>query len=164
VRMLSNLETDNEKLIQIIFLGQPQLRDKLSLPRLEQLRQRIAVYFHLSPLSREETLRYIRHRLKIASGSERAFFAPGALEEIYGFTRGVPRMINQICDSALLSGFIYGVDTVDEKVVREVIEESPIAQLLHTNPKKTDQQIDSPADTGTPKTDLTQDGFLWRNN
>jgi len=162
VRMLSNLETDNEKLIQIIFLGQPELKDKLSLPRLEQLRQRIAVYFHLSPLSREDAIRYIRHRMRIASNSDRTFFTPEALEEIYRFTKGVPRMINHICDSALLSGFIYGVDTVDEKIVREVIDESPTAQLLFSTQAKAKQKIDAPPET--PETDSSPGGFLWRNN
>ena len=129
VRMLSNLETENEKLIQIIFLGQPELKQKLALNRLEQLRQRIAVFYHLSALNEEETKGYILHRLKVASGTDREYFTEGALRLIYPFTRGTPRLINQICDSALLSGYIYGVDMVDEKIMHEVIKESPISQL-----------------------------------
>ncbi len=162
VRMLSNLETDNEKLIQIIFLGQPELKDKLALPRLEQLRQRIAVYFHLSALNRQDTLNYIRHRMKIASQSDKAFFTPAALEEICDFTRGVPRLINQICDSALLSGYIYGVDIVDEKIVREVIEESPVSRLMSPAKKKAADKIDTPVDISEPV--QPPDSLLWRNN
>jgi len=129
VRMLSNLETESEKLIQIIFLGQPELKQKLALNRLEQLRQRIAVFFHLSPLSLEDTRQYVLHRLKVASSTDKAFFTEEALACVYEFSGGVPRLVNQICDSALLSGYIYGVKQVDEGIMREVIEESPMAQL-----------------------------------
>ncbi|MCK4883189.1 MAG: AAA family ATPase, partial [Candidatus Omnitrophica bacterium] len=107
VRMLSNLETENEKLIQIIFLGQPELKKKLSMPRLEQLRQRIAVFYHLTPLTEEETKQYILYRLKVASESNRQYFTYEALNLVYQFSNGVPRLVNSICDSALLNGFIY---------------------------------------------------------
>lgn len=129
VRMLSNLETENEKLIQILFLGQPELKNKLAMPRLEQLRQRIAVYYHLSPLNREDTLAYIKHRLKVASGSDRQYFTEGALELIYEYSKGTPRLVNQICDSAFLTGYIKEVDVIDEQVIREVIKESPMTVI-----------------------------------
>ncbi len=129
VRMLSNLETENEKLIQIIFLGQPELKKKLALPKLEQLRQRIAVFFHLTPLAEQETKDYIVHRLKVASQSDRLYFTEGALNMVYKFSKGVPRIINQICDSALLSGFIYENLIIDEKTINEVINESPMIQI-----------------------------------
>ena len=141
VRMLSNLETENEKLIQIIFLGQPELKKKLGLPSLEQLRQRIAVFFHLTPLDFGDMCKYIKHRLHVASSSERQYFTEGALRLIYDFSRGVPRLTNQICDSALLSGYIYSADIVDEKIMREVIQESPMTQIAasaHTAMKKMD--------------------------
>ena len=133
VRMLSNLETETEKLIQIIFMGQPELKDKLALPRLEQLRQRIAVYFHLTPLNKEDTKEYIIHRLKVASNSDKHFFTENALDLVYEFSRGVPRIVNQICDSALLSGYIGELKQIDEKVIREVIAESPMQQISRTN-------------------------------
>jgi len=129
VRMLSNLETENEKLIQIIFLGQPELKKKLAQPRLEQLRQRIAVFYHLSPLTMEESKEYILHRLKIASNSNRPFITDGALDLVCRATKGVPRLINQICDSAFLTGFIAGADTIDERLMLEVIHESPMVQI-----------------------------------
>ena len=140
VRMLSNLETENEKLIQIIFLGQPELKEKLALNKLEQLRQRIAVFYHLVPLDIEDTRKYVRHRLRVASTAEREFFTYGALELVYEFSRGIPRLINQICDSALLSGYIYGADVIDEKIMREVIAESPMTQLA--GGKKTIKKLD----------------------
>lgn len=129
IRMLSNLETDNEKLIQIIFLGQPELKKKLAMPKLEQLRQRVAVYFHLTPLTPEETKEYIRHRLKVASGKDRKYFTEGALDLIYLFSRGIPRLINQVADSALLNGFVYEKDIIDEHLMREVIDEAPTSRI-----------------------------------
>ncbi len=129
VRMLSNLETENEKLIQILFIGQPELKAKLALPKLEQLRQRIAVFFQLTPLNREDTKDYIEHRLKVASGSDRKFFTDEALDLICQFSRGVPRIVNQICDSALLSGYIYEKPEIDKALITEVIGESPMTQI-----------------------------------
>lgn len=135
VRMLSNLETESEKLIQIVFLGQPELKQKLALPRLEQLRQRIAVFYHLVPLTLEETREYVRHRLKVASGSNTEFFTAEAIDLVYEYAHGVPRLINQICDSALLTGYIYGTKLVDAKIMREVIEESPMTQITSAHKK-----------------------------
>lgn len=133
VRMLSNLETENEKLIQIIFLGQPELKKKLSLPKLEQLRQRIAVFYHLVPLTEEETRSYIRHRLKIAGGSGRKYFTEEALDYVFQFSKGVPRLVNQICDSALLNGFIYEKEVIDGELMKEVVSESPMVLLSNPN-------------------------------
>ncbi len=144
VRMLSNLETENEKLIQIILLGQPELKKKLAMPRLEQLRQRIAVYYHLTPLSEEDTQKYIRYRLKIASATGRTYFTDKAMDMIYQFSQGVPRLVNQVCDSALLNGFIYEKDIVDENLMHEVIQESPVSQITLTEKKKSemDEEFD----------------------
>ena len=136
IRMLSNLETENEKLIQIILLGQPELKKKLSMPKLEQLRQRITVFYHLIPLSEKETKDYILHRLKIASEGDRQYFTSEALDVIYEFSNGVPRLINQICDSALLNGFIYGKNVIDGALMKEVVSESPMMQIGSQSPKK----------------------------
>ena len=129
VRMLSNLETETEKLIQIVLIGQPELKQKLGLNRLEQLRQRVAIYFHLSPLAFEEMQEYILYRLKVASQSNREYFTPEALRLVYQFSNGVPRLINQICDFALLTGYVDGLKTIDERIMQEVIGESPMQQL-----------------------------------
>jgi len=139
VRMLSNLETENEKLIQIILLGQPELKKKLSLPKLEQLRQRIAVFYHLVPLTEEETKKYILYRLKIASGSNRKYFTSEALDIIYQFSNGIPRLINSICDSALLNGFIYEKEYIDGPLMQEVVDESPMSQLSGQSSVKNSQ-------------------------
>ena len=136
VRMLSNLETENEKLIQIILLGQPELKKKLALPKLEQLRQRIAVFYHLAPLTEKETKSYVLYRLKIASGTDRQYFTEEALDEVYQFSGGVPRLINSICDSALLNGFIYEKDIIDGELMREVVSESPMVQIGSQGNKK----------------------------
>jgi len=129
VRMLSNLETETEKLIQIVLIGQPELKQHLGLSRLEQLRQRVAIYFHLSPLAFEEMQEYILHRLKIASQSDRVYFSKEALQLVYQFSNGVPRLINQICDFALLTGYVDGLEIIDERIMQEVIGESPMRQL-----------------------------------
>jgi len=129
VRMLSNLETETEKLIQIVLIGQPELKQKLGLSRLEQLRQRVAIYFHLSPLTFEEMQEYILYRLKVASQSNREYFTPEALRLVYQFSNGVPRLINQICDFALLTGYVDGLKIIDERIMQEVIGESPMQQL-----------------------------------
>ncbi|MCD4781965.1 MAG: AAA family ATPase [Candidatus Omnitrophica bacterium] len=133
VRMLSNLETEDEKLIQIVLLGQPELKKKLALPRLEQLRQRISVFYHLKPLEADQAKAYIRHRLKVASETDRVYFTEEALDIIVGYSKGVPRLINQICDSALLNGFIYEKEKIDAALMREVIAESPMMQIISDN-------------------------------
>ena len=107
IRMLSNYETDKRKLVQIVLVGQPELRNKLKLPELEQLYQRIAVRCHLGPLSMEDTGRYIEHRLHVAGAANGAVrFAPEASAYIYERTRGVPRLINILCNAVLLAGFV----------------------------------------------------------
>jgi general secretion pathway protein A len=124
VRMLSNLETETDKLLQIILIGQPELKKKLGHKKLEQFRQRIALHYHISPLTQEETTAYILHRLALVSSNGHAeIFQPQALNLIYGHSRGVPRIINLICDSALLSGYISDTKTINEEMVLEVIKD-----------------------------------------
>ncbi|MBI5874080.1 MAG: AAA family ATPase [Candidatus Omnitrophica bacterium] len=126
LRMLSNLETDTDKLIQIVLMGQPQLREKLKLKELEQLKQRVAVHYHLYPLTKEEMMGYVDHRLKTAScnGSMGHLFTPEALEIAYQFSKGIPRLVNYACDNALLSGFVYEKKTIDKVLMTEVVNES----------------------------------------
>lgn len=135
IRMLSNLETEFEKLIQIIFLGQPELRQKLADPRLDQLRQRVSVYYHLTPLDCDDTKKYVSHRLAVAGFQKDVseIFPDDVLKRIHEFTRGVPRLVNQICDSALLTGFIREKFQVDMDMLEEVIRESPMTQLGQTS-------------------------------
>jgi len=128
VRMLSNLETEKEKLIQIILLGQPELRDKLELPALAQLRQRVNVSYHVDPLSRAEMEEYIRHRLRVAGGDTAVTFTDEALQAIYEFSGGVPRVVNMLCDRALLVGYVAETRTIDREFVLDAAKELGIEQ------------------------------------
>jgi general secretion pathway protein A len=123
VRLLSNLETDQQKLLQIVLMGQTELRDKLAQPKLRQLRQRITVRYHLGPLNLSETAYYIQHRLTLAGGNGRPRFEESAVKSVYQVSRGVPRLINAVCDKALLAGFVMQTDLLDKKVVKLAIEE-----------------------------------------
>lgn len=118
IRLLTNLETNQQRLLQIILLGQPELQDLLEQPQLRQLAQRIAARHHLMPLNLSETGAYIRHRLAVA-GMEQSVFAPSALKEVFRASYGTPRMINLICDRALLGAYGKGVRRVDRALIRE---------------------------------------------
>jgi general secretion pathway protein A len=124
VRLLSNLETDTSKLIQIILIAQPELDAMLERPELRQLRQRINVRWRLRPLSASETRDYVRHRLRVAAGGPRGdIFSDLALREIHRRSGGVPRIINRLCDRALLAGFAGGVKEIGLGTVAEVQRE-----------------------------------------
>jgi general secretion pathway protein A len=112
VRLLSNLETDTSKLIQIILIGQPELDAIIESPNLRQLRQRISVRWRLSPLSPTETRDYVRHRLRIAAGAPREIFTELSLREIHRRARGIPRLVNLLSDRALLAGYAAGSRTI----------------------------------------------------
>jgi general secretion pathway protein A len=113
VRLLSNLETDKQKLLQIMLLGQPELKEKLAKKELRQLRQRILVHYELRPFTREEMDHYVYHRLTLAGGMGRPHFTPWALRQIYKSSRGIPRIINNLCDKALLAAFIRDSEEVN---------------------------------------------------
>jgi len=108
VRMLSNLETETRKLVQIVLLGQPELEHKLASPDLRQLSQRISVWWRLGPMKRAETFEYVRHRLRVAGNPGRSPFNEAALREVHRRSLGVPRVVNILCDRALLAA--YGAD------------------------------------------------------
>jgi len=121
VRMLSNLETDREKLLQIIMVGQPELASKLAMPRLRQLRQRINARYHLTPLDGQECAQYIVHRLRVAGLSRENPFSPEAVSEIYRCTDGIPRLINMVCDRALVLGYARERRRIDLDLTGETI-------------------------------------------
>ncbi len=123
IRMLSNLETEKETLLQMVFVGQPELRDVLLMPKFKQLKQRISVAYHIVPLSGDDTEAYINHRLKIAGTHDRIIFTKRACEEIYLYSSGVPRLINVVCDATLLAGYVDEKEVLDENIVKEVIHE-----------------------------------------
>src|SRR5687767_7837479 len=118
VRLLTNLETATTKLLQIILIGQPELRDLLARPELRQLAQRITARYHLNPLSSEETAGYVKHRMRVAGATAEAF-TPASLAEVHRLSGGVPRIINVICDRALLGAFTHEDHRVGGKLVRD---------------------------------------------
>jgi general secretion pathway protein A len=124
VRLLSNLETDTEKLIQIVLMGQSELQEMLARRELRQLAQRITARYHLVPLSRVETNEYVKHRLGVAGGEGKVFFTAPALAEVHRASGGVPRLINLICDRSLLGGFAQGRRVIDRELVRRAAGEA----------------------------------------
>lgn len=123
IRLLSNLETEKEKLLQIILVGQPELRDKLKSPCLRQLRQRIAVRYHILPLDGDEIRAYIDHRLNIAGSNGSISFTKKAIDEIFKYSNGVPRLINILCDKALLLSYVLEKRKINGNIVRKSIRE-----------------------------------------
>lgn len=121
VRMLSNLETDQAKLLQIVLAGQPELRNTLASPALVQLRQRIKINCNLQPLTAPETEQYILHRLDRAGNREAAEFSPEALEIVFRYSRGTPRLINIICDFLMLSAFAEETRRIEGEMVRDIV-------------------------------------------
>jgi general secretion pathway protein A len=122
VRLLTNLETPTQKLLQIILIGQPELRELLDRTDLRQLAQRITGRYHLMPLSREETKGYVRHRLRVAGATEE-LFTPGALTEVHRLSSGIPRVINVACDRALLGAYTQETRRISAALVRQAAGE-----------------------------------------
>src|SRR5579864_7728048 len=123
IRLLSGVETTKEKVLRIILAGQPELNDKLNAPELVQLTQRIRLRFHLTTLSPAETRGYIQHRLEVAGGGDRSIFAEETFAEIFRYTGGVPRLINTLCDTALMAAFAGDRDVVSLADIRQSVEE-----------------------------------------
>jgi len=122
LRMLGNLEADDAKLLQICILGQPELRDRLRGSKLRQIDQRLFRRFHLPSLSRQNTRAYILHRLKVAGCARQDLFSDGAIDRIYAASQGIPRLINKICDNALLTAYAASADQVTEAMVDQSVE------------------------------------------
>jgi general secretion pathway protein A len=129
LRLLSNVNSEKDLVLQILLVGQPELRLKLARPELRQFAQRISVNFHLRPLDLTETHAYIRHRLTIAGGDE-DLFLPDAIEFVYTRTNGVPRLVNHLCDFALVYAFAEHRKDIDAELVSQVVLESNAAQLI----------------------------------
>jgi general secretion pathway protein A len=118
LRLLTNLETTRHKLLRIILVGQPELRDMLARPDLRQLAQRITARYHLPPLTRRETVTYLRHRLRVAGGRD-DLFTSAAERAVFQYAKGIPRLINVICDRALLGAYAQGAQRVTTRQVRQ---------------------------------------------
>src|SRR5512139_509874 len=123
VRLISNLETDTEKLIQIVLMGQSELRDMLARHELRQLAQRVTARYHLSPLSLAETGEYVRHRVVVAGGEGKVGFTSDALVTVHQVSGGVPRLVNLVCDRALLAGYVQSARTITAAMVRQAARE-----------------------------------------
>jgi len=123
IRLLSNLETDTEKLLQIVLIGQSELNGLLARRDLRQLAQRVTARYHLDALDRQETQAYVDHRIQIAGGAGKVEFTAGALRAVYAFSRGVPRLVNLVCDRALIAGYVAGSRVIDQGMVRRAARE-----------------------------------------
>jgi len=123
VRLLSNLETDDRKLLQIVLMGQPELRDRLNNPKVRQLRQRITVRYHLLPLNRAEVNQYVQHRINLCGGNGAPCFTNPALWRVYHYSQGIPRLVNAVCDKALLAGFVSQRERINFSLVNHAVRE-----------------------------------------
>lgn len=123
VRLLSNLETDEHKLMQIVLAGQPELRARLNQHDLRQLRQRILIRCTVQPLNQEETSEYIAHRLRVAGGSPDVFFTPEAVQGVFKYSSGTPRLINAVCDLAMLGGYAAQTRTIGRREVEKALHQ-----------------------------------------
>lgn len=123
IRMLSNLETTKEKMLQIILFGQLELNEKLRSPKLKQLNQRIGIRHHIHPLNREETESYVYQRLTVAGSQGSITFSKSALDEIYRYSQGIPRLINLLCDRTLIGGFVEDTFQIDKGLVKKAIKD-----------------------------------------
>ncbi len=129
IRMLSNLETEKVKLIQIILMGQPELKDKLRLRSLAQLRQRVSIHYHIGPLTLEDTVEYIRYRLMQAGvngTSKDDIFSLESVSLLYQFSGGIPRLINIICDNALLTAYAHDCRQITPEIIHDAVKDNNI--------------------------------------
>ena len=124
VRLLSNLETEKDKLFQIVLVGQPELKEKLESPDLAQLKQRISIRYHLKPLEQSDVSSYVNHRLKVAGLEEPgSIFTDGALDELYIYSKGVPRLLNIACDRSMLLGYVQELKQLNRSIVKKATSE-----------------------------------------
>ena len=123
LRLLTNLETDTHKLLKIILIGQTELQKKLENPKVSQINQRITSRYHLAPLSKKDVFGFIQHRLIVAGGGRMQFFSEEALQQAYNLSNGIPRLINILCDRALLGAYVEEKDQVSERIILKAAKE-----------------------------------------
>ncbi len=164
IRLLTNLETSSEKLLQIVLSGQPELERKLAQPQVRQLRQRITLRSKTYPLQPNETNRYVEERLRVAGWDGRQIFLPEALETIHKFSCGIPRVINLLCEHALISSFAENKSLVSSETIKELATEfeldiiSPIASLADRSHREQWGQKPTAADAGFLMSRLRRSG------
>jgi general secretion pathway protein A len=134
IRLLTNLETSTEKLLQIVLTGQPELEEKLKLPQLRQLRQRITLRCRTAPLTLEETFGYIAERLRIAGANGEPIFSKEAIETVHLYSRGIPRVVNLLCEHSLINAYVDHLRPVASGLVEEVAREFQLDQIEPTTP------------------------------
>src|SRR5437016_658475 len=134
IRLLTNLETSTEKLLQIVLSGQPELEEKLKLPQLRQLRQRIMLRCKTGPLSREQTHDYIAERLRIAGASGELIFSPKAVETVHLYSLGIPRVINLLCEHSLINAYLEQERPISARIVEDVAHEFQLDEVEPTAP------------------------------
>jgi general secretion pathway protein A len=165
LRILSNINAGNRQLLQLVLIGQPGLRELLRRPQMEQFAQRIAIDHHLERLGREESREYIRHRLRVAGGPD-TLFTEAALDAVHEYTNGTPRMINVVCDTALVCGYADQRDLIDCDLVNSVVEDKRAGGIfplgdgepLHAGNGSLQEPAAPPAGEGTPHLrDLTDE-------
>ena len=142
IRLLSNFETSKDKLLQILLVGQPELAVRLNSPELRQLKQRVMLRHHLRALSLQECCEYVSNRLKVA-GADRPIFSPNALESIHTYSGGIPRVVNVLCDNALLTAYALGRKEIDTGIIREVAEDLSIATNLEARVRPIRQVVNN---------------------
>ncbi|SMC26735.1 general secretion pathway protein A [Desulfacinum hydrothermale DSM 13146] len=159
LRMLSNLEADAEFLIQIILVGQPEMRRRLTHPSMAQLAQRISVHYHLPPLSADEVSRYVHHRLSVAGRSDpEALFPDSVLERVAAVSGGVPRLINSLCDACLTYAYGEGRDQVSLETVDQVLADQPFLWDRGSDPPEADPAPSDPEARPATTLDAPLDG------
>jgi len=136
IRLLTNLETSTEKLLQIVLSGQPELEEKLKLPELRQLRQRIMLRCKTGPLSKEQTHDYIAQRLRIAGASGELIFSPKAVETIHLYSLGIPRVVNLLCEHSLINAYVEQEQPIGPNIVEDVAHEFQLDEVGPTAPER----------------------------
>ena len=144
IRLLSNLESEKQHLIQILLIGQPELKYKLQRKSLEQFIQRVTVYWHLDALNLDDVNRYIRHRLWVAVSENLDIFDPGAVAAIHKHSKGIPRLINILCDAALIHGYADDIKVIDAHVIEDVVNMKNIGGILSNHENPDDQKAALP--------------------
>jgi general secretion pathway protein A len=134
IRLLTNLETTTEKLLQIVLAGQSELEEKLKLPQLRQLRQRIMLRCKTSPLTKEQTHEYIAERLRIAGADGAPIFSPQAIDVVHRYSRGIPRVVNLLCDNALGAAYVEEQRPILPEIVEEIAHEFQLHEVEPTAP------------------------------
>jgi len=143
IRLLTNFETADEKLLQILLVGQPELDDKLDSPELRQLKQRVALRSHLLPLNSNETVGYIHSRLRLSgSPAPAALFPPETVAAVFQHSKGLPRLINTICENALIAGYARQMPSVSPEIIDDIAKDFRLAVVHRVDKKKTNDELD----------------------